>query len=33
MKVILQATFAAVVSGMLVGVLLGKKAKEISSGI
>jgi len=32
MKAILQATFAAVVSGILVGVLLSKKAKEVTGG-
>jgi hypothetical protein len=33
MKAILQATLAAVVSGILVGVLLSKKAKEITRGV
>jgi hypothetical protein len=32
MKAILQATFAAVVSGVLVGVLLRKKVREFAQG-
>jgi hypothetical protein len=32
MKAILQATLAAVLSGILVGFLLSKKAKEVTQG-